>query len=734
MNKEKIIKPTSNFARDITLAATPMKKEELYKDFLQNIENVNLTLREIDVIACIIHNRGEKKIASLLSISYRTVSVHVRNIMNKFGYNSRENILDLIERSGKLRYLQEYYFQLKILSFFEKQLDKIAKSLNRDKLYYKFNYYDLTEKEENLIKYLNQHLSIANIDSATKRDSYKIQNIHILGEESSNLSSIMKNDLVIIIGGDTEKALIEDNDWIDFRDDKEYYFLLFKLIEKLLYEKSLKQIIKEFQSEYINLQESWSGVGKNKDTDLNFISKRFDKKILISVGLIFVLSFVVCKLINNHYKASRLARANQEMQEFVASFSFDNIGITESLKNNVDHLKKISQTIDNIEHEYMLNCIKDGSISTQELLNYLYSLNAVAMNTMYNKYDKFKARKFLIFAKNAVELYIISDHNSHINFAELSPEEIYTELSVVDSLPETYTRILYLLGRTYTYFEEYNRSDFLLSDFDDDENFVRYYEISAYLGKKLNLFEGFLSIRNGMEMVRLFAIKDHIRKGEKQEAEAKIFASLELLKRMKDDYNPYIIDYRPGNNIKQKKVIPGEDNYCKLFITERIINHYARLIKLTDDIEKKLFYRDQIFVYFIGNESNKGIFNELDQVPPKKIACLYNSLAYILLQLFEEKVEFEILKKRLLEILEIKTNDDLRIILELFSLARQKTRNAYYPKADSYDGLIKVYSKMLEQNEISDQEKEEINKEINNTKSKIKDLDIKLNRKKPKTD
>ena len=61
--------------------------EKLYELHLNSIKNLAFTFREIDIIACVMHNRGEKKIASLLLVSPRTVSSHVYNIMGKLGYS-----------------------------------------------------------------------------------------------------------------------------------------------------------------------------------------------------------------------------------------------------------------------------------------------------------------------------------------------------------------------------------------------------------------------------------------------------------------------------------------------------------------------------------------------------------------------------------------------------------------------------------------------------------------------
>ena len=88
------------------------KKQELYDNYLSEISNINFTFREIDIISCILHNRGEKKIAALLLIAPRTVSTHVHNIMLKLGYSSRESIIDFLEKSGKLSLIRQYYLCL----------------------------------------------------------------------------------------------------------------------------------------------------------------------------------------------------------------------------------------------------------------------------------------------------------------------------------------------------------------------------------------------------------------------------------------------------------------------------------------------------------------------------------------------------------------------------------------------------------------------------------------------
>src|SRR3990167_9593180 len=85
---------------------------EIYSNNLGTIDGIRFTPREIDVISCFVNARGASKTAFLLSISPHTVQVHSRNVVAKLGCNSRENIIDFVERSGTLPIFREYYASL----------------------------------------------------------------------------------------------------------------------------------------------------------------------------------------------------------------------------------------------------------------------------------------------------------------------------------------------------------------------------------------------------------------------------------------------------------------------------------------------------------------------------------------------------------------------------------------------------------------------------------------------
>ncbi|MDI9634811.1 LuxR C-terminal-related transcriptional regulator [Geitlerinema splendidum] len=108
--------------------------DEIYSQNLQAINGIKLTRREIDIIAFFVCGRSAKKIASFFSISPKTVENHVHNIMVKLSCNSREGIIDFIEKSDKLPILRKYYAASLAQTIFEKSLVEISKLVSSHKI------------------------------------------------------------------------------------------------------------------------------------------------------------------------------------------------------------------------------------------------------------------------------------------------------------------------------------------------------------------------------------------------------------------------------------------------------------------------------------------------------------------------------------------------------------------------------------------------------------------------
>ena len=153
-------------------------------------------------MSCLLGNRKDKKIASLLSLSPKTVGAHIYNVIKKLGYNSREQIIDFAEKSGKLPYFSKYYSSILIENLFLNQLKKI--SIVPDRNYNKFSliYNDDCEEAKLFDKLLN-YLRLAKV------------NINISKE-------INKDSKQLIICCKTDELLIDST-----IEDQIIYFLLF---------------------------------------------------------------------------------------------------------------------------------------------------------------------------------------------------------------------------------------------------------------------------------------------------------------------------------------------------------------------------------------------------------------------------------------------------------------------------------------------------------------------------
>lgn len=714
------------------LETSPNKREELYDKYLQELSGIAFTFREIDIITCILHNRGEKRIASLLSISYRTVGAHVRNIMLKLSCNSRDQIIDFVEKSGKRQYCNQYYLHLIIQSFFETQLRKIGSIVNRNQVYCQIDSGHVTDEEWGLSRYLEEHLKLANIilvkgkepsNSLGNRDDNILYGIYLVGEKfTDNYRKTSGDSVVLLVSENNNADEFKDTNYIDFRLTSQYYFAIFKLIEKITHKDSLEQIIKDFTTEYEKLQQSLQGSVPASDIGLGVVPKSSSKKRKLILLSLFCLLIGTTSLLYLHFKPKKadIPEINREFAEFIKNYSFEHIGVAEGLKKNLELLERLDKVVSNLDYQNMLNYLTSNKSSPEELLNYLYSLHAIGMNLLYNEYNQMKARKLLENAKDTIEKYLISKFNVAVDFNKLSPEEIYIELDIIDGLPAAYTKILYLLGRTYTYCDEDKRSLPPISQTDID-NVARYYDVAAYLGNKLKIFEGFLSVRSGVEMVRLLKIKNYIKQGDYERATKLIANSIRLLEELKKDHKQYIQDYRPGN-YKHKVIIPANDNFNKVFLNEQIVIHYARLIKMTKDENQRGQYVDKISTYFIGGQNEEGIFDELEGIPLKRAAYLYNSLGEILLEFIEQNINFSKFQEQIEKKLNLEPGNELKLVEQIFNLAKTKSRNTYYTKVDSYDGLIKVYEKMLEKNNIDKQEKQDLKKHITELKQDRDDL------------
>ena len=78
--------------REAALRVALSESEEVDADSSDQVETGPLAKREVEVARLIAEGLTNKQIGSRLFISERTVATHVRNILNKLGFDSRAQV------------------------------------------------------------------------------------------------------------------------------------------------------------------------------------------------------------------------------------------------------------------------------------------------------------------------------------------------------------------------------------------------------------------------------------------------------------------------------------------------------------------------------------------------------------------------------------------------------------------------------------------------------------------
>lgn len=256
---------------------------------LEIVSNIKFTAREIDIISVILNNRGEKKIASLLDISPRTVSSHVHNIMLKIGQNSKDGIIDFIQKSGTMPHFNNHYQHILIQDILKKYLAQIKQEILKGEIDFpisKDDYKKLKPYEVNL----------------------KIAGINIIVESDSNFPSMKK-----------------------FFDEKDYYSNLFSIVEAIT-GKSITQFSDAFTKETSSLTLS---------TTPKIENKRSHKLLYISLILVFTLITSLFYYHKSDY--TPIARANLMLPH--KDIYVERKGLLNKLDNILSNQNQISVAI-----------------------------------------------------------------------------------------------------------------------------------------------------------------------------------------------------------------------------------------------------------------------------------------------------------------------------------------------------------------------------------------------------
>lgn len=688
----------------------PNKKLEIYSNYLQEISGIKLTLREVDVIACILHNRGEKKIAALLEVSYRTVESHTRNIMNKLGYGSRDLIIDIIEKSGKLKYFRQYYFYLTVNAAFEKYLKKISGTINRIPVHCSIYAIDANETEYASIKSIGDHLHLANINLSIPQkndDTSHYCKLYLLNKRNSDLIHAKAN-IALLCDPSLDKSTISGYEYVDFTPQEDYYLAIFELTEKIIPGQGVTKIKDEFCQEYQALKASLQEAEAVNPNPQEAPGANAPSKKIISIILSICCLFLIAAWVYNNPGTARQNYKDSTdnsptngtslklLTERYVGLSVSNLS-KEGSEKNYDTIRQLNPIIEEVIAGKLL--YSDLHIlPPEQLTNALFNLNSIAAYFLFREYDFRKAEKLLLYSKKLAEDYLCARNKINVNFAKLSTAELYTEISMIKHLPEIYTVTVYLLGRAAIYEKNAEKAS-------------AYFSISEILGKKLKLFEGVLSARNGLGIVRFDQLKAIIGKGmyEEEQIQRNLNDLIALYRDLKHDKNSYVIDYDPARE-KQKYIIPAEDIYHVIDCSKRIVKICLQLLQITKDNKQKDELLQELDRQFIGDQAAPGILVTVKtgDVLGRIASDIYNLSGNTLLQLLNAGIDFKSIKNNIARVSEVQEESDLKLIERIFILAKSNSRSNEHTKLEAYKGLAALYPIMLKQPGITRKEKDEI--------------------------
>lgn len=262
------------------------KRDELYNLYLREISGISFTQREIDVLACIVvHNRSEKMIASILSVSPRTIGTHTSNIMKKLGNSTRENIRYIANKSGKLSYIREYYVHLRVYSIFIKVLQYVGKNLVRQNKTLIVNSSD--SKRPALIE-LKKYLELANINLEFRGNKSKSFNNQI-----ASICDSTKSETIYLQFEEKTKNGNKEGEYVNLYDPDVFYFSVLKLLKYFVDSSRLDKYIDDFHSEYesiINLNITMPENTALQGNSVVLKRRIFQFSIAIFLVLIFIFS------------------------------------------------------------------------------------------------------------------------------------------------------------------------------------------------------------------------------------------------------------------------------------------------------------------------------------------------------------------------------------------------------------------------------------------------------------
>lgn len=715
--------------------------EEIYINHISYIKEIKFTPREIEIIACIIHGKSLKGIAIFLStedkiIGERSIETHILNIRRKIGCNSKEGIVDFIEKSDEYQIIRYYYSILLIRKEFNKVLKEITSIVNFQEITFLILFKSNTYNPDGFIKHLMTDLlvvtpnvklhDICELDSVDSLQYYnKKKNNFIIYIAAQNIKDNTEEKIETeLTKAGLDNLILFNYEASDFlqaiayiNDDKNYYNLFFSLINRASSNK-INIIIEKFKEKYQKLLPD-SLYNPNFVNNKNLFLRIYQKYSLLVTSIIIILIGLVIFLFINSTTSTVSQRIDLTAEEISLiqgltshheGLSLNNLEREQSDKNFL-LIKRMDEVTSQIGLSKIGHYFARNLTSSSELINYLYNFNAMSSYYMFCHHDAIKSQKLLLLAKNVAEQFLIGRSKVVLNFDKLTPEEIHTELLPIKNLPEMYATTIYFLGRSALLNKE-------------REVARKHFRLSQYLSSKLQMFEAILSLRNGLILIFNDEIEDIIKTKNYSLAKEKINESIKMLEELQNNQKKYFINFQPGS-VKQEYIIPANDIYHIIDCSKRTTKLYRKLILITNDhVERKKYIEKAVSYYLNHLNFSKLITSKT----PRIAANFYNELGELTLIIYDDN-QFDFLKFKNKLITELNLNDgnDLEVIFQIFNVAKTLSRNTEFTKADAYNGMAKVLEKMSK-NCVDQSERDKLIKQIQYFKSTATEINQALNR------
>lgn len=400
---------------------------------LRSIGSIGFTQREVDVIACIVNLRSTKKISIFLSISPKTVENYIRNIMLKINCNSREQIIDFVEKSNESLKLKKHYYSLVVEKNFLADLRNLFSYKNKDinclivyeredklkkllaynfqrylnsigvnvTLTYWYNNKDFFLKE-GAVNEINYIIVIVSKNCEERIRMTKVQVEHVLSMQNNSIDSL--GSLIFVL----DEKEIEINKFINnskhnvlceilnYVDNK--YILFLDVLKKILCNKNHNPKIEELLQQYkkegplFSTKEDLRKKGGGQDNYKLFhrtfaLNKKIIFALLSVLFVVIILKQALLFIPREKPKNKQIINNNLEVttpsDNYFKSASFDKW----NLPYQIDNFVKRTDIINQIWDEFSLKDENKLSIVS------LYGLSGagkttIAANVIHNpKYD-----------------------------------------------------------------------------------------------------------------------------------------------------------------------------------------------------------------------------------------------------------------------------------------------------------------------------------------------------------